>query len=183
MLESIIAYHCGPALAGIKPANIAACSKKRMPNVHKEIEALNAQLNTRDIYLEIVCECSKRALVMVYRKKVLSKHLQSPEMREFLALHGYPDSASVEEYISVLKQRLCQNDFPHEIGVFLGYPLHDIYGYINHRNDGCLLVGDWKVYANPEEAQKTFARYKACRMAIVRRLTNGASLARIFCAA
>ena len=27
-----------------------------------------------------------------------------------------------------------------------GYPLHDIYGFINHKHQGCLLTGEWKVY-------------------------------------
>lgn len=31
MIENIIAYHCGPALAGIKPSNIVACYKDKLP--------------------------------------------------------------------------------------------------------------------------------------------------------
>lgn len=183
MLENLLAYHCGPALAGIKPANIAACHKSRIPDVHNEIERLNAELNVKDIYIEVLCECDISVLVMVYRKKVLEKHLHNPEMNEFLSAFEYPNNATVAEYIDFLRGRLNDNSFPHEIGVFLGYPLHDIYGFINHRDDGCLLIGDWKVYEDAEGAKKLFSRYKACRKAILRRLTSGFTLAQIFCAA
>lgn len=183
MLENLIAYHCGPALAGIKPANIASCSKIQFPDVYDDIEKINNQLNVKDIYAEIICECDKRALVMVYRKKVLEDHLKKKEMQRFLSEYGYMQDYNLKEYIAFLKTRLSMGEFPHEIGVFLGYPLHDIYGFINHRDEGCLLIGEWKVYDDAEYAKKMFLRYKACRNAIVKRLNNGCSLAQIFCAA
>ncbi len=31
--EYILAYHCAPAFAGIKPSNIASCSKRDNPNI------------------------------------------------------------------------------------------------------------------------------------------------------
>ena len=55
MIERIIAYHCGPALAGIKPANIVACYKDKISDVHKTIRLLNLQLNHKDIYIEALC--------------------------------------------------------------------------------------------------------------------------------
>lgn len=183
MLENLIAFHCGPALAGIKPANLAVCHKSRIPDIHRQIRDLNRQLNSRDIYIDTLCECEKRVLVIVYRKKVLERHLNMPEMSKFLLSYGYPEGISVEEYIDILRSRLSYDSFPHEIGVFLGNPLHDICGYINHRDDGCILTGDWKVYDDAEGAKKLFSRYKACRKAIARRMELGCTLAEIFCAA
>ena len=184
MLENIIAYHCGPALAGIKPANIASCYKAKIPNIYSEINRLNNQLNCKDIYIEILCNCEKRVLIMVYRKKVLEKHLQNPEIINFLNDFGYSSAFGTQKYINHLKSRISKcSVFPHEIGVFLGYPLHDVYGFINHRDDGCILIGEWKVYEDAEGAKKLFSRYKACRSALVKRIEKGFSLAQIFCAA
>ena len=77
MLEALLAYHCAPSLAGIKPANIAACQKSKFPDLHADIDKLNSELNRKDIYIEILCECERRALVIVYRRSVLEKYLQS----------------------------------------------------------------------------------------------------------
>ena len=75
------------------------------------------------------------------------------------------------------------NSFPHEIGAFLGYPAQDINGFINHKDEGVLLVGEWKVYSDVEGAKKAFRRYCSCRNALVKRIDKGNSLADIFCAA
>ncbi len=183
MLETLFANHCAPALAGIKPANIAACQKSRFPDLHSDIEKLNNQLNRKDIYIEILCECERRALVIVYRKSVLEKHLHTYNNNAFLSCYGYPETGETADYLNVLKSRLDCDNFPHEIGVFLGYPLHDIYCFINHRDEGCLLNGEWKVYQNAEEAEKLFRRFKSCRKALVRHMTEqGKTLAQIFCA-
>ena len=183
MIESIIAYHCGPALAGIKPANIVACYKDKIPHVHAEIEQLNDQLNCKDIYFEILCECEKRVLVMVYRSKALSKYLQYDEIKSLLFSFGYKPNTELNDNIQKLKSRLDNTNFPHEIGAFLGYPAHDIYGFIYHRNEGCLLTGEWKVYKDADGAKKLFARYNSCRHALLRRMEQGKTLAQIFCAA
>ena len=107
----------------------------------------------------------------------------SPKIKHFLESSGYPKEFSVDGYINFLKLRLNESGFPHEIGAFLGYPLHDIHGFINHKKDGCLLTGEWKVYADEENAKKLFTRYRACRKAILKRIAKGITLAQLFCAA
>lgn len=183
MFEKTIAYFCAPALAGIKPANIVSCYKDKIPDIHKKIANLNAQLNKKDIYLVVLCECEKRALVMVYRRKLLLKYLETSEISNLLKEYGYKKYSDEEGYINRLKSRLEFDVFPHEIGAFLGYPAHDIYGFINHKNTGCLLTGEWKVYKDADGAKKLFARYGACRKAVMRRIEGGSSLEQIFCAA
>lgn len=183
MLEKMLAYHCAPAFAGIKPANIVSCRKTDFENLHEEIRRLNDALNHKEIYLRILCECENRVLVIVYRKDVLETHLQALSNRGFLAQYGYSEAGSIADDLNLLSTRLKQDAFPHEIGVFLGYPLGDIRGFINHRDEGCLLCGEWKVYENPEEAEKLFGRFKACRKALTKRVSDGRSLAQIFCAA
>ncbi len=183
MSEVLLAYHCAPTLAGIKPANIVACQKSRFNSLYSEIETLNNQLNKKDIYIETVCECEKRVLIIVYRKNKLGKHLKADSNTAFLSNYGYSVDGSLNDYLSILRKRLDCDNFPHEVGVFLGYPLHDIYGFINHRDEGCLLTGEWKVYRNVEEAEKLFGRFKSCRKALLQHVTErGKTLAQIFCA-
>ena len=92
------------------------------------------------------------------------------------------------KYLAIIKsriyaQRLMNKEFPHEIGAFLGYPLHDIYGFINHKHQGCLLTGEWKVYENTEQAKKLFCRYNKCRKAVIKRINEGRTLTDLFCIA
>lgn len=180
-MEKLIAYHCAPALAGIKPSNIVSCYKDKIDDIGGKIKRLNEELNSKDIYFEPLCECDKKILLMVYRKKVLEKVLFDKEIRDFLIDCGYPEEGGVREYIDFLKKRLKGKEFSHEIGAFLGYPLHDIYGFMHHKDDGCLLCGEWKVYENKEDAEKLFNRFGKCRRAVLTRVAGGKTLAQMFC--
>lgn len=183
-MEKLLAYYCAPAFAGIKPANIATFEKSRFPDLHRDISKLNKELNSKDIYIEILRECETRCLVIVYRKKVLEKHLNMQENANFLSHYGYCGKANISEWFSLLKSRLKCEEFPHEIGVFLGYPLNDVRCFIHHRDEGCLLVGEWKVYDNIKEAEKMFSRFKLCRIALTKQICDrGKTLAKIFNAA
>lgn len=181
-MEKILAYHCGPALAGIKVANIVSVYKNRVKNVKEETERLNKAMNKKDIYLNILCECNGRAMIIVYRKSLMEEHLRKSETVEFLKKYGYPEKGGAEEYLDILKKRLEREDFPHEIGVFLGYPLCDIEGFIE-RKDDYVFSGEWKVYENADEAVKLFDRFEKCRCGILRRLEKGQSLEKVFCCA
>ena len=122
--------------------------------------------------------------MIVYRRNILERHLSRRCNKDFLKQCGYPEEGTAAEYLTVLRAKLRGSGFPHEIGVFLGYPLCDIYGFINHRDKGCLLVGEWKVYHDADEAEKMFGRFKKCRKALVKNVAEkGKSLAEIFCAA
>ena len=88
--EYILAYHCAPAFAGIKPSNIASCSKSDNPNIACQVKTLNEQLNKNDIYIDVLCECGERVLVMVYRKQKLCEYLQREDIKSFLCDNGYP---------------------------------------------------------------------------------------------
>lgn len=187
-IESLLAYHCGPALAGIKPANIVSCSRAENPNFREVIQQLNTRLNGQGIYFDILCECRERILVMVYRRKKLEEYLTTDSIHRFLVECGYPQQFDLKDYIGILKSRIRDqhigsSEFPHEIGAFLGYPIHDIYGFIHHKDKGCLMTGEWKVYANAEQAEQLFQRYKKCRKAILNRINSGKTLEQLFCIA
>lgn len=180
-MEKIIAYHCAPAMAGIKPSNIVSCYRNKVEDIEGQIKRLNGQLNPKDIYIETICECKNRVLVMVYRKKVLKEALETDEVRDFLIECGYPEEGDYRVYIDHLKHNLKKNGITHEIGAFLGYPINDIYGFVENKGEGCLLCGEWKVYDNVKEAQRLFERFDKCRRALCARVATGKSLAQVFC--
>ena len=183
MLEKILAYHCSPAMAGIKPSNIVTCQKDKFPDVKEQIKELNDKLNQRDIYIEVLCECPKHSLLIVYKKSKLIEQLSNKDVQAFLKEYGYKPNGSLDDYLNKLRENLHCDHFPHEIGCFLGYPLHDINGFINYKGQDYLYVGPWKVYADVENAQKMFNRYKNCSKSILRRVLKGQRLTQIFCAA
>ncbi|MDO4733331.1 MAG: DUF3793 family protein, partial [Bacillota bacterium] len=66
--------------------------------------------------------------------------------------------------LAMLRSRFLESrEFPHEIGLFLGYPLGDVCGFIENGGKNCKCSGCWKVYSNEQEVQLLFEKYRKCR--------------------
>lgn len=77
-------------------------------------------------------------------------------------------------------KRLRENkDFPHEIGLFLGYPPLDVEGFINNRKDELKCTGYFKVYSDKAKALKLFAQYKKCTEVYSKLVQKGRSIERL----
>ena len=106
---------------------------------------------------------------------MLAAQLKQPAVVRLLAQAGYPVEApfSLEQLLRCLSRRLRQSEgFPHEIGVFLGYPLEDVIGFCRHKGEGCKLCGYWKVYGDVDHAKQCFAAFDRCRDALYARLRD-----------
>jgi len=83
-------------------------------------------------------------------------------VQELLKNYGYEDF-SLEKSLLHLKKRLHgYKCFPHEIGIFLGYPLEDVKGFIDNKGKNCQSCGFWKVYCNAGEKEALFDKYRKC---------------------
>ena len=101
----------------------------------------------------------------------LERDLKENGAKQLLETYGY-QSTDPGYALNRLAGRLTsEGEFPHEIGLFLGYPLEDVQGFIQNHGKNSLCTGCWKVYGNLCEARKCFARFEKCRD-IYRRLWN-----------
>lgn len=178
ILEEVFAFHCAPTLAGIKPASLVACSLKETPGLIRELKHYNHVLNPKGIVLELLCKCETRALVLVYRADMLASALQQPACKSFLQAEGY-SRFELSHMLSQLKERLTCDSFPHEIGMFLGYPLEDVVGFIQNRGRNFKLCGYWKVYQNEDVARRMFQQYTRCREEYTKRVKIGIPISQL----
>ncbi len=103
-----------------------------------------------------------RAVLSLSPRPALPRARGRKKERAFLAEQGYPD-LRVEPAVDLLCARLAQGGaFPHEIGLFLGYPIDDVVAFIAHKGRDCLCCGCWKCYTDAEAAQKAFCRFRKC---------------------
>lgn len=177
-LEKIIGFHCAPVLRGIKVANLVAIPRELNDEFAQAVQLYNKEFNYKGLYFFELCHCPQKRLLLVFRKEMLQNYLLKSENVEFLAHYGYDVKESLIDWLYRLKMRLeaCK-DFPHEIGMFLGYPLADIKGFITYCGSGYLLCGEWKVYSNRISAMQSFYCYKLCRKFCQTELEAGKGLA------
>lgn len=177
--ESKVIEHCAPTLAGMKTANLFSCFFNEKQMVLKELNRINAMLNVCGVYVEALLWKDRSVLIYVYRPRYLQLELKQYDTKELLACYGYT-SYEVESCISRLKERLCQYEcFPHEIGVFLGYPLEDVKGFIENEGRNCKTCGVWKVYCNEGEKQRLFEKFRKCTEVYKRVFGEGRKLSQM----
>ncbi|MFR3995812.1 MAG: DUF3793 family protein, partial [Turicibacter sp.] len=178
MIEFIINY-CAPTLAHIKVANLFSYPLTSLETLKEELRAVNEQINPSGIYATLLKIGKKRALIYVYEKEALESELRNLKVKEFLKPIGYP-SINLKECLNFLKKRLMlSEEFPHEIGFFLGYPYEDVIGFIEHQGKDYVYKGYWKVYANVEEMKNLFQKYADCKQYYLKQYGEGISLQRL----
>lgn len=161
-LENYLIVHCSPTLASLKTANLFNISFADEAELDEQIREWNLRLEQKGINILVLCRKRNSGLVYVCRKSRLQEDLNRPGVARFLTGYGY-QGTDMRAALATLSERLNQSDtFPHEIGVFLGYPLGDVIGFIRNGGQNCKCCGYWKVYCNECEAVKAFARYKKC---------------------
>jgi len=179
MSEEMIVRYCSPTLAGIKTGNIFTCPFADADEMRSSILRWNKLLLKKGVRVMPLRFRNGRALVYLYRPSRLSRDLKEELACKLLSERGYsPDTP--ERCIVQLMKRMGENEeFPHEIGLFLGYPPEDVHGFIENKDEGCKCTGCWKVYGDEEKARKTFAKYKKCTDVYCAKLAGGRSIERL----
>ncbi|MGN1085662.1 MAG: DUF3793 family protein [Porcipelethomonas sp.] len=171
-----LAFHTAPTLLGIKCANLISLSTAEF-DLEFHSEYFNNKVAEKGLKSRILCSCGSRTLMLVYSEKMLENRLVNEDVKNILTEYGYPDSCSLEEYLEHLSKRIRESEiFPHEIGIFLGYPMEDVVGFIENKGENFKLCGAWKVYENVECAQRTFINYERCRNFLCNKLNEGVDI-------
>ncbi len=105
---------------------------------------------------------TKRVLVLYYRPGRLQEILCMSDNRKLLACFGYGPDCNLEADFNHLQTRFYDS-FPHEVGIFLGIPAHDVAGFLRNKGKNYLLNGYWKVYQNPGQALRVFLEFNRAK--------------------
>ena len=169
----IIAFHAAPTIMHQKAASLIIFRNGSRPL--KQVWQENSERCEQCFPLRSFCLYERRDSVGVlfYQPDLLEDCLQNPETEQFLAHFGYAPEMSVGEKLAVLAEHY-RVACPHEIGVFLDYPLYDVKAFADCRKD-CLLTGYWKVYAEEKAALKRFQEFDYSKSRILQALVSGVS--------
>lgn len=162
MSEETVIRHCAPTLAGLKTGSLFSCHCDSEAELREDLRRLNRALVPKGLrVLSLRCQ-QGRALIYLYRPARLGQDLEDPEAVRLLAERGYPRSSPDRCVRKLMGQLRESREFPHEIGLFLGYPPDDVAGFIRWGAKCFKCVGDWKVYGDEQRARRLFRQYQAC---------------------
>ena len=179
--EAVLVRQCAPTLAGMKPGSIFCFNHSPLEVSRQKVCQWNKQLAPFGLTVQILLERpgSSSVIVFVYRRDRLEQMLSDDAYQSFLAQAGY-ERTNLDDLLEQLAQRLrTQPEFPHEIGVFLGYPLRDVIGFIENHGRNFTCCGFWKSYGDPAEMQVCFACYRRCIQTYVAMFEQGVPIERL----
>lgn len=179
MLDLPLVLHASPTLSGIKTASLFTCPFSDRQEMLAALLRQNRILSPKGLHLLPLCMYRSRTTLYLYRPPLLARDLSHPEARALLWQLGYPSSCAAR-IAHLMKKLRSHSAFPHEIGLFLGYPPGDVLGFMRDPN-ACLCSGCWKVYENAAQARALFAQYKECTHHNREQLSMGVPLDALIC--
>ena len=178
-VELQIVLQCAPTLAGLKTSNLLILPRDL------EDDARIALRHTGLMGYRLAYD-KQRVIFLVFSRAKLMSYLGKDEVREFLMAFGY-DNVSFGAALAVFQKRYekfisTRENFPHEMGVFLGYPLCDVKGFIENDGDKYKIAGYWKVYGDAYNTKRLFKLFDDTKDDMVCKISEGYSLNQIISA-
>ncbi|MCD8120457.1 MAG: DUF3793 family protein [Lachnospiraceae bacterium] len=176
--KSLIDF-CAPTLAGLKCANLFGMIYNSEEELAHEISRLNHLCNGKGIQIRVMNRRNRRALLLVFRENMLNQVMEQEYVWELLCECGYQRSCLAVTLDTLAGRIETAESFPHEIGIFLGYPYCDVKGFIEHAGEDFIFCGYWKVYANENQSRKRFREFDLCRECYRKSYRSGMGLAQL----
>jgi len=172
-LNEQIAAQCAPLLAGLKISNLLIVPEGQE-------EELKRTLCEAGLTSYLLSEYDGRQVFLIYNAKKLMHYLRESEVQQLLAELGYEECGlflllqTVSEKYTAHKR--AKKEFPHELGLLLGYPAVDVRGFMEHDGKNFLYSGYWKVYGNVRETVSLFQEFGRAKDVMMQLVTIGYSI-------
>lgn len=171
-----ILKNIGATIMGVKPAEI-----RNVRTYYDEYEIWSKCKESISTYREIdfieLNQKNNRKLVFFYHKKALDKQLKQPQVLKFLKDLGYPKKYRLDSYVNLLTEKIKNNklginEFPHEIGLFFGYPIKDVLGYMGYVDLEPSGGKEWKFYGDKRVSKLQKRKFDKARNMFSSRLNK-----------
>ncbi len=175
-LNEQIAMQCAPLLTGLKPSNLLI-----IPNgMEKELKEL---LRGTRCSAYCLSEYDGKQVYLMYRGNELVVYLTERPVQELLMELGY-EGGELFTLLQKVSQKYTahkreRTEFPHELGLLLGYPVVDVRGFMEYKGQNFLYSGYWKVYGNVRETVSLFREFGRAKEFAVQLAEKGYSIADI----
>ena len=156
----IIIEHLGPTILGIKPAELLNVSLYDQM-IWEEFKTLFFQLE--HLGLREIRQLNGRQQVIFYHRVTLDTVLREKHNQEFLKAFDYPETYSLDSYLYHVLRKIRSKTFPHEIGIFLGYPLKDVLGFMKQIPLTYVKTHGWRIYGDEQTSDKIYEKYQQAR--------------------
>lgn len=161
-LLALVAYGAAPTLLCKKPSTLLNLADNSHRLYHSWLTCGGEVCQTLGLQSYQLNKSPNTLNVLFYNEPELRSCLDSEINRSLLERMGYDSSYSVASDLLILEKHF-ERQCPHEVGVFLGFPVDDVVGFIRNQGRHYLINSYWKVYSRPLDAIRTFKAYDEAR--------------------
>jgi len=173
--DELVIRQGAPTLAGLKTGCLFTWVCPSREELLGQLRRTNGQLRAKGLMLLPLGHVKERVLLYLYRPERLKEDLASDgEAAALLRELGY--GREENRIVQLIRRLRKSGEFPHEIGLFLGYPPEDVRGFMENCGKNCACSGCWKVYADADAARQVFDRYRRCTRLYCRLWARGYTL-------
>lgn len=176
--DILLILQCAPVIIGVKSSNAIIVSEEKKEWIQEAIQ--ESSISCLNLY-----QSKKDYFIFLYRKKQLQHYLERAEIIDFLKNFGYKNFELEKLFSDFIKKfaqyKKGQTQFPHELGIFLEYPMEDVKGFLQYYGKNSLFTGYWRVYQNPARAIQIFNEYNKAKLTVAKDFVKGKSLKEIVC--
>jgi Protein of unknown function (DUF3793) len=176
-LASFLALEAAEVLLGTKPANLVNVANRFRPcgrNLYQLWKKHGADLLLESgIEAMEMIDRGSSVLLLLYCPNQLRDLLACKSVAVILQKAGYSSPSNAEQTLLELQSRLATERFPHEIGIFLGYPLKDVVGFMGWARISFTCQGPWKIFGDPSESLRLAESHRQCRYMMSCQLASG----------
>ena len=163
-VEMQLALQCAPLITGVRISNLLMIESCNEP-------ALRLVLKRSGISYFKLGQTEGKTAFLLFKRTKLEEFLQKNDSLEILKSSGYEEFSfgSIllkfkERYTTYITQQGMQ--FPHEMGLLLGYPTEDVEGFISNEGKNSLYCGYWK-YIKMNHVRWLFRRQIMSKISVV----------------
>jgi len=102
--------------------------------------------------------------LIVYNRVQVDRRLNKASRRKLNGSLGYPKGVTSKTFLVEVSQRWeLTGKIPHEIGIALGYPLKDVWGFMGLTTQKCSGCCGWQVFGDPRPSMKLHTKFENAR--------------------
>jgi hypothetical protein len=175
-LASFLALEGAEVIAGVKPGNLVNVANRKRQCGRNPYELWHSHRETlltgTELQARVLLDRGSSLLLYLYRSDLLQTVLSRPPVTTLLGNCGYRQPLDLATALDQLQTSVATGTFPHEIGIFLGYPLKDVLAFMGCIDLPYACQGPWKIYGKPEQSLELADRFRQCRCLMAGRLQS-----------
>lgn len=172
-IEKFLVYNLSIVIEGSKPSATVTLKKDCDNTYGKWMKCGREFIETIGLNYVVLREDTSSAILLIYNPEILKSYLFTDKSYQFLTGIGYPLEQTLGSYLVKLKERYSIYHCPHELGVFLGYPINDVEDFMKCTSKQCLMCGYWKVYNDLDHAVRVFEKYDIIKKQVAESILHG----------